>query len=132
MLISLLVVLSGLAYLGVFDLNNYRVERCTLTKHIECVDAYLSREGNFSIMIKNHYSKAIVISEFNITNFEPEISDKPNKVINPGESKIISVIDNSKQFNKKKKEHFFFSITYSRNPTGSKNTVRGFATTEVQ
>ena len=129
---SLLVVLGLLAYLGVFDINNYKVESCTLTQHLECLDAYLGTNGNFSVLIKNHYSKAILISEFNITNFDPDISVDPGVVIQPGESVVLSVVDNTKSFPRKKKEDFFFSVTYSRNPVGANNTVRGHAITEVQ
>ncbi len=129
---ALVMVLGVLGYFGVFDANNYKIETCTLTRQLECTDAYINSSGNLSVYIKNNYAKAIVIEEFNITNFDPDVSTNPGIVIEPGESRIVGLIDSTHTFIAKNKEDFFFSVTYHRNPIGTSNTIRGHAISEVQ
>ena len=59
-LIALLSV-GVVSYLGMVNPNNYAPEECRIQGELDCLDKYLSTDGNLTFLIKNNYPVDLVL-----------------------------------------------------------------------
>ena len=65
-ILMILVAISALAYLGVFNFKNLAPERCMLGSDFDC-DAILSKAGELQIVMSYKLDQSVTISNFTIT-----------------------------------------------------------------